>query len=164
MPPIRTTVAILSCTALLGGLAVPAFAQDTTGTYPTDSADPSQTQKPKHKKGKRHGGRLTDAQLTKVATKLGTTLEALKAARAEVKAAVRATEAHETRAQEDALLASKLDVTVEKLRAAFASVAPARGEHRGGRGGCEKPPSSTSTDDTSGTYPSGSAGTYPAAV
>ncbi len=65
---------------------------------------------------------LTDAQLTTVATKLGTTLEALKGAQAKVKAAIAATAARETRPQKDALLAAELDVTVAPLRTAFASV------------------------------------------
>lgn len=156
MPSVRTTIAVLSSTALLGAVAGPALAQDGSGTYPSDSTTQAA------KKGKR-GGKLTDAQLTTVATKLGTTLEALKAAQAKVKAAVKATEARETKAEQDALLAEELGVTVSELRAAFASVRPARGERRGDGRLCDKP-ASGSADGTSGSYPSDSAGSYPTAL
>jgi hypothetical protein len=118
------------------------------------------TQTQKHKRGKNHGGKLTDAQLTKVATALGTTLETLKAAQAKVKAAVKATDERETRAQEDALLASELGVSVSELRAAFASIKPARGGRGERGGGCH----GSQSDADGGTYPTDSAGTYPMAA
>lgn len=150
MPSIRTTVAVLGSTALLGGLASPAVAQE--ATYSSDTGT-SQTQKPAKKKGKkRPAKRLTDAQLTTVAEQLGTTLEALKTAMSEVKAATKATEARETRAEEDALLGEKLGKTAAEVKAAFASVRPARAEgDRPARGECRKP----AQQETGADYPTG---------
>jgi len=116
MKSLRTITAVLATTALAAGAATPAFAQ-TSATSPGDST----TQRPA-KQGKKKPRRLSDAQLTTVATALGTTLDALKAAQANAKAAAAATETRETRAEMDALLAAELDVTVAQLRAAFASV------------------------------------------
>lgn len=165
MSPIRTAVAVLSSTALLGGLASPALAQE--ATYPTDTTT-SETQKPaKQGKKAKRAKKLTDAQLTAVAEELGTTLTALKAAMAEVKAAVQATEARETKAQEHALLAEKLGVTAAEVKAAFDSVRPVRGERRargeGGRGECRRPAQSETGTDTSGDYPT-TGGDYPTGV
>lgn len=163
MPSLRSTLVVLGSTALMGSLATPAFAQE--ATYPSDgtpTATQGQTQK-KGKRGKRRGGRLTDAQLTQVAEALGTTLEALKAAQAEVKSETAATDERETRAERDALLAGKLGVTVAELRAAFDGVRPARGERGerrgGGPGGCRGGATGSSPDtgaeDPAGTDPSG---------
>jgi hypothetical protein len=147
MKSLRTITAVVATAALAGGVAAPAFAQ-TAGSYPTDSTT---TQASKHgKKGKHKQRKLSDAQLTTVATALGTTLDALKAAQAKVKAATDATDARETKAQVDALLASELGVTVDQVRTAFDGV---RGgdDGRGGRGGtCN-----------GGKPASGSAGSYP---
>jgi hypothetical protein len=85
-------------------------------------------------------------QLTTVATRLGTTLEALTAAQATVKAATAATDARETKAQKDALLAAELNVTVAQLRAALASV-------RGTTDGRCKGGSGTSSATTAGNNP-----------
>ena len=126
MQSIRTTTAVLAASgALLAAGAPAAMAQSGTTDYPSDSTTNSQTAKPaKGKRGKarRAPRRLSDAQLTRVAAALGTDLAALKAAQAKVKAAVDATDARETRAEHDALLAGELGVTVEQLRTAFASV------------------------------------------
>ncbi|MTD46229.1 hypothetical protein GKE82_18530 [Conexibacter sp. W3-3-2] len=149
MPSIRTAVAVLGTSVLLGGLATPALAQE-AGSYPTDTTT-QQPAKKKGKKGKRHAPRLTDAQLATVAEQLGVTLEQLKTAMAEVKAAVKATEARETKAQEQALLAEKLGKTAAEVKAAFDSVRPARGEGDR-RGGCKKP-AAGSTTDTGTDYP-----------
>lgn len=134
----RIVTAALATTVLA---AAPALAQ--TAEQPSDSG--TQTQQKAGKKGK-HPKRLSDAQLASVAEALGTTTAALKTAMAEVKRETAATEARESKAQKDALLAGKLGVGVEELRAAFASVrgrtdgtrGGARGERgeRGGRGGC----------------------------
>lgn len=165
MTTLRITLATLGSTALLAGAAAPAFAQDTAGTYPSDPSSGSQTQQTQqgHRRGhgRGHGRRLSDAQLTKVASALGVTLDALKTAQAEVRAAVKATDARETRAEEDALLAQKLGVTVDELRAAFDSVRPQGGEGRGrgGRVGCKGGSSSGSQGSTSGSYPSDSTAT-----
>ena len=117
MKSIRTMTAVLATTALAAGAAAPVALAQTSGTYPSDT----QSQRPA-KKGKKKQRKLSDAQLTKVATALGTTLEALKVAQAAVKTATDATEARETPAERDALLAAELNVTVAQLRAAFASV------------------------------------------
>jgi hypothetical protein len=136
MPSIRSVTATCAVSALLAGLGVPtAFAQD-TATDP-GAANPTHQRHGNHKRHHRH--HLTDAQLTTVATALGTTLEALKAATANVKAAVGATPEKETKAERQALLATELGVTVDALRAAFASV---RGTTDGT---CKPPPTATST-------------------
>jgi hypothetical protein len=140
MKSVRSMTAILATATLAAGAAAP-VASAQTATYPTD---PSGEQRSANhgKRGKKKPRRLSDAQLTRVATALGTTLEALKAAQAAVKTATAATEIRETRAQHDALLAAELDVTVTQLRAAFASV-------RGTTDGKCKPRPSDST----GSYP-----------
>ena len=146
MKSFRTITAVLATGALVAGSASPASAHPggPAADYPTDSGSASQVQK---KRGKKKPRRLSDAQLTTVATALGTTLEALKAAQASVRAAAAATEIRETRAQMDALLAEALNVTVAELRAAFASV-------RGTTDGmCKRPGSGTNP----GTYPGDSA-------
>ncbi len=168
MRSLRSTLTVLGTTALMGGLATPALAQDSAGTYPTDTDTSQSTTSGKHKskqkgkRGKASRAKLTDAQLTTVAEALGTTLAALKTAQSEVKAAVKASEARETRSQRDAMLAEKLGVTSAELRAAFDEARPARGgsgERRGGkRGGCKRGSdsesgSSDSTDTSAGSYP-----------
>jgi hypothetical protein len=145
MMSLRTITAVVASAAVAGGgLAAPAFSQ-TAGTYPGDASSSSQSNKPGKRghHGKRH---LTDAQLTTVATALGTTLDGLKAAQAKVKAAVAATDAKETKAEKDGLLAAELNVTVTQLRAAFASV-------RGTTDGMCKGKARPSTGTGSGTYP-----------
>jgi hypothetical protein len=152
MKSFRTITAVLATSALAGGLAAPVLAQ--SADYPTDTSATTEA----HQGGKkgRHGPRkLSDAQLTTVATKLGTTLEALKAAQAAVKTATEATEARETHAQRDALLADELNVTVAQLRAAFASVRGATdGRCKGGAG---------AAGTTAGTYPTDTSTTAAAA-
>ena len=149
MRSIRTITAFVVTGALVAGGASPAFAHGpgagagTGADYPSDAGSQSQTQRKRAKKKPR---RLSDAQLTRVATALGTTLDALKAAQAEVKAAAAATEARETRAQMDALLAEALNVTVAQLRAAFASV-------RGSTDGTCKPRPAGGGGTSPGTYP-----------
>ena len=139
MKSFRSITAVLASSALVAGAAAPVAMAQTPATYPGDS----QTHRP-GKKGKKKPRKLTDAQLTTVASALGTTLDALKAAMASVKAATDATEVKETKAQKDALLAAELDVTVAQLRAAFGSV-------RGSTDGTCKPRPS------GGTYPTDSA-------
>ena len=117
---ITTTLAAVGALSLVGAPA--ALAQNSTADYPTDRAGQTDGAAKKGKKKGKRARALSDAQLTRVATALGTTLEALKAAQAEVKTALDATEERETKAERDALLAGKLDVTVEQLRAAFAGV------------------------------------------
>ena len=140
MTSIRNLTAVLAASGALlaaGAPAAPAQSGTAGGDYPTDTT--SQTGK-KGKKGRRGPRRLSDAQLTKVATALGTDLAGLKAAMAEVKKTVDATDERETRADRDALLAAALGATVDELRAAFGSVrgasdgrcagkAPASGDH-----------------------------------
>jgi len=147
MKKFRTTTAVLASAALVGGAAAPAFAQ--SGDYPSEPSGSTQAQRPA-KKGKRGPKKLTDGQLTTVATKLGTTLEALKAAQAKVKAAVAATDATETKAERDALLAAELNVTVAQLKAAFDSV-------RGTTDGTCK--AKGSSGSTGGQYPTDSSTT-----
>lgn len=140
MKHLRSITAVLATTALAAGVAAPAFAQTSTAT------DSSTATQPGGHHG-RHGGRkLTDAQLTVVATKLGVTLDALKAAQASVKTATDATAVKETRTQKDALLATALGVSPDALRAAFASV------HGTTDGTCKKGSGSTS-GTTAGNYP-----------
>lgn len=145
MKSLRTITAVVATAALAGCVAAPASAQ-TAGSYPSDTT-PMQAKK-HGKRGKHKQRKLSDAQLTTVATALGTTLDALKAAQAKVKAALDATDAKETRAQADAQLASELGVTVDQLRAAFHSV---RASGDGGGGGTCK-----GGKPASGSYPSDS--------
>ncbi len=123
MMSIRTIAAVAAATGLLAAAGAPAAVAQSTPApaHPTDSAQPGKPGK-KGKHRRRGPRRLSDAQLTRVAEALGTGLAALKAAEAKVKAAVDASEARETRAERDALLAAELGVTVEKLRSAFDSV------------------------------------------
>ena len=148
MKSIRTITAVLATGALVAGAAAPALAHGpgagAGADYPSDSGSQSQPQRKRG--GKKKPRRLSDAQLTRVATALGTTLDALKAAQAEVKAAAAATEARETRAQMDALLAEALNVTVAQLRDAFASV-------RGSTDGMCKPRPAGGGATNPGTYP-----------
>lgn len=147
----RMTAASLGATAMLFGAAAPAFAQ-TTADYPTDTSTTT-TQTAKAHKGKK-ARKLTDAQLTTVATALGTDLATLKAAQAKVKAAVAATDAKESKGEQNALLASELGVTAAQVKAAFASVAGAGGT-RAARGDCPAKPASGTTGTTGATadYP-----------
>ena len=121
MPSLRSVAATCGVGALLAGLGAPAAVAQSTTTGPGTAGATSPAHH-RHGKHKRHHRHLTDAQLTTVATALGTTLEALKAAQATVKAAVDATAEKETKAERAALLAAELGVTVDALRAAFASV------------------------------------------
>ncbi len=159
MSHLRLTLAVLSSAALLGGAAAgPAAAQDTAGTYPTG---PTSGPAGGHGhgpggRGHRRGGprKLSDAQLTTIATQLGTTLDALKAAIAKVDAAVKASPERETKAQRDALLATELGVSTDALTAAFEAARPAPGGGDGtgpGRGACKGKPKED--DDAAGTYP-----------
>jgi hypothetical protein len=148
MKAVRNLTAVVAATALAGGgLAAPVFARSAAD----DSAASGTTQSRTQESGRHHGGRrLSDAQLTTVATALGTTLDALKAAQAKVKAAAAATDARETKAQKDALLAGELNVTVTQLRAAFASVRGATdGTCKGGRGNASGTTAGDSPADTS---------------
>lgn len=152
MNSIRTITAALATTGLMAVAGAPAaMAQSSTTTdYPSDTS--TQTSKPAGKKGhkgKKGARKLSDAQLTKVATALGTTLEALKAAQAKVKAATDATDAKETKAERDALLAPELGVTVTQLRTAFDSVRGTTDGKCKGKGSA--PASSDYPSDTSGT-------------
>ena len=79
----------------------------TTGGFPLGPST-SRTQDQKPRKGKKGSRRLSDAQLTTVASTLGVSLEQLKAAQVKVKAAIAATAARETRAGQDSLLAPEL--------------------------------------------------------
>jgi len=150
MTTIRRISTTLAATALLGASAVPALGQ--SGDYPTDSSNSTSTQSTvkakKHKKGKRGDRRLPDAQLTKVATALGTDLASLKAAMASVKTKVDATDARETKAERDALLAEELGVSVDALRSAFSSVRGTTDGH------CKGKPAGGTSGPTSGDYPS----------
>jgi hypothetical protein len=143
MKSIRMITATLAATALVAAGAPTAMAQ--SGPAP-DTA--GQSERPAKKKGKRGPRRLSAAQLAKVATALGTDAAPLKAALDKVKATVDASEARETKAERDALLAGELGVTVEALRAAFASV-------RGSTDGKCKPrgpaPATDNPSDSSGT-------------
>ena len=134
MLSIRKATVVLASGALLAAASAPAaFAQSGTADYPSDTATQSERPAKSGNRAKR-ARKLTTAQLTAVATRLGVTVEALKAAQAKVKAATAATEARETKAQTDALLAAELGVTAEQVRAAFASVEPQR--RSGSRGDC----------------------------
>jgi hypothetical protein len=162
MSPLRTTLAVVSSAALLATLPAGAVAQS-PGDYPT-SGEPTSSQVHKKGKKKRAHRKLSDAQLTRVAEALDTTLAALKEAMSEVGAAVKASEERETKAQREAMLAERLGVSAADVRAAFASVAksgPRRGSGRGAKrgGGCRKPAPTSDTDP--GTYPGDSTGTYP---
>ena len=121
--------------------------------YPSDTS--TQTSKPakRGKPGKRPR-RLTSAQLSAVAAKLGVSVDALKAAQTKAKAAADATDARETPAQMDELLATLLGVTAAQVREAFASVAPQRRGEGGGRGDCPgKPPAAGSGSGAGADYP-----------
>lgn len=134
MKSIRTFTAALATTALVAAGAPAALAQSTTPPErPSDAA--GQTERPaKKKKGRRGPRRLSAAQLTKVAAALDVETATLKAAMAKVKAAIDATEARETKAEGDALLAAELGVSVEQMRTALAGVRGAGNGKCGSRG------------------------------